>query len=180
MERIHRRIKILVVVIVVSLFRLRRLRNSEQDQNNQEAIARIDRIAKICALVAIYFQRKYMAVRDEEELLCDIPLEEENQASYKHPTRWQRIEEFQNDDEANNKTNFTKSELRQLVEHFAMEDIVRVPIPNSASRYAFHREELLIYTLIKMKTGVTHTYMEDFVTHSDARRWSYGYKHVIR
>jgi hypothetical protein len=44
-----------------------------------------------------------------------------------------------------------------------MEDIVRVPIPNSTSRYAFHREELLIYALTKMKTGVTHSYMEEYV-----------------
>jgi hypothetical protein len=81
MKCIQRRIKILVVIIVVLLSRLRRLRTSEQGQNNQEFIARIDRPVKICALVAAYYQRKYMALRDEEELLCDIPLEEEHQAS---------------------------------------------------------------------------------------------------
>lgn len=117
--------------------------------------------------------------------LCDIPLElaEENEASYKHPKRWQRIEDFQNDNEANNKTNYTKSELHKLVQHFfgTMEDIVKVPIPNTTSRYTFHREELLIYdALIKMKTGVTHTHMEEYITHSDARRCSYGYTFFLR
>jgi hypothetical protein len=111
--------------------------------------------------------------------LCDIPLEEENEASYKHPKRWQRIEDFQNDDEANNRTNLTTSELRELVEHFGMEDIVRVPIPNNTSRYTFNREELLIYALIKTKKGATHTHMADCITHSDARRWSYGYKFFV-
>jgi hypothetical protein len=103
--------------------------------------------------------------------LCDIPLEEENEVSYKHPKRSQRIDSCQNDNEAKNKTKFTKSELCELVEHFGMEDIVRIPIPNSTSRYAFNREKLLIYALVKMKnTGVTHSYMEEYITHSDARR----------
>jgi hypothetical protein len=116
----------------------------------------------------------------KDELLCDIPLEEENEASYKHPKRWQRIDSFQNENEAYNKTNCTKSELREIVEHFGMEDIVRVPIPNSRACYSFNREELFIYTLIKMKTGFTHTDMEEYVTHSDARRMSYGYKFLVR
>jgi hypothetical protein len=102
----------------------------------------------------------------------------------KHPTSIQHDgNELKNSKTTMKRTTrqtLTKSELRQLVEHFAMEDIVRVPIPNSTSRYAFNREELLIYALIKMKTRVTQSYMDDFVTHSDARRWSYGYKHFIR
>jgi hypothetical protein len=69
---------------------------------------------------------------------------------------------------------------------FAMEDYrTSFPtyIPNSTSRYAFNRERvahLSTYALIKMKTRVTKSNMDDFVTHSDARRWSYGYKLFIR
>jgi hypothetical protein len=51
---------------------------------------------------------------------------------------------------------FTKCELRELVEHFDMEDIVRVPLPNN-------REDLLIYTFIKMNTGGTHAYMKSIL-----------------
>jgi hypothetical protein len=112
--------------------------------------------------------------------LCDIPLEEENEASYKHPVQWNRIESFQNDNEANSKTNFSKIELHDLVERFGMEDSVRVPITNSTSCYLFNREELLIYTLIKMKTGGCHTHFVEYITHSDSRRWTYGYKYIVR
>jgi hypothetical protein len=44
----------------------------------------------------------------------------------------------------------------------------------------FHREELLIYTLIVLKHGHTHTVMADQVTGGDSRRWSYGYKFMIK
>jgi hypothetical protein len=178
MKFIRKRIRVLIVATIVFLTRIRSLRTREED--NQESIARLHHLATITALCATLYQQKYLALRHNDELLCDIPLEEENEASYKHPKRWQRIENFQNDNEANNLTNFTKSELRELVDHSGLEDIVRVPIPNSTSCYVFHREEMFIYKLIKMKTGGTHTYMEDFVTHSDARRWSYGYKFLVR
>jgi hypothetical protein len=180
MKLTRKNISMILVVAIVCLVRIRILRAREHDQDNQASIARLHRLGTIALLAAALYQQKYLVLRHEDELLCDIPLEEENEASYKHPARWQRIEDFQNDNESNNKTNYTKGELWELVEHFGMEDIVRVPIPNSTSRYTFHREELLIYTLIKMKTGVAHTYMEEYVTHSDARRWSYGYKHFVR
>jgi hypothetical protein len=178
MKFMQRRVRALVVAIIVLSTRIRHLRT--RAHVDQASIARLDILAKIFAVFAACYRRKYLVLRHEDELLCDIPLEEENEASYKHPPRWQRIEAFQNDNEANNKTNFTKSELRMLVEHFGMEDIVRVPITNSDSRYVFNREELLIYTLMKMKFGATHCHMEEFVTHSDARRWTYGYKFFVR
>lgn len=166
MKFIQKDIPIILVVAIVCLIRIRRLRTREHGQDNQSSIARLQKLGTIAILAAALYQQKYLVLRHDDELLCDIPLEEENEASYKHPTRWQRIEELQNDNDANNKTNFTKGELYELVEQFGMEDIVRVPIPNCTFRYTFNREELLIYTLIKMKTGGTHTYMEEYVTHS--------------
>jgi hypothetical protein len=178
MKLLQSGITTLLVATVVFYTYSRHLRTREEI--DQESVARLLRLTMITGAAAALCHHEYLALRHKDELLCDIPLEEEIEASYKHPKRWQRIENFQNDNEANNLTNFTKSELRELVDHSGLEDIVRVPIPNSTSCYVFHREEMFIYTLIKMKTGGTHTYMEDFVTHSDARRWSYGYKFLVR
>ena len=45
--------------------------------------------------------------------------------------------------------------------------------------YKFHREELLIYMLIKMKDGLRHTVMADKIVGGDSRRWSAGYNFIV-
>jgi hypothetical protein len=57
---------------------------------------------------------------------------------------------------------------------------VEVPTDDQGkNNYRFHREELLLYMLLKMKDSLRHTTMADKVTGGDARRWSYGYKYIV-
>ena len=90
MKFIRRRIIALLVATIVFLTRIRSLRTSEQD--DEESIARLDRLAGLTTVFAALYQQKCLALRNKDELLCDIPLEEENEAYYKHPKGGQRIE----------------------------------------------------------------------------------------
>jgi hypothetical protein len=122
----------------------------------------------------------YHVLRILEENVADIPQDEENQVAYKRPPRFTRISSFQNCDEAKNITNFNKEELtKMIVNHSGLPVWVVVPAGGGGFNYTFHREELYLYMLIKLKDGETHVAMADKTTHGDSRRWSPGYKFIV-
>lgn len=176
MESNRGRIRKLLVIIIAAKTRIQTLNGGEEHQATRDCL---DKIVRLSILYAVYLQQKFLALRHDDERICDMPLEEENRPLYKNQVRFTRIESFQDENEAFSKTNFTTSELWELNEHFGLPEIVRVPIPNQSSCHLFHREELLIYTLIKMREGNTHVQMEEYVTGSESRRWSHGYKYFV-
>jgi hypothetical protein len=54
-----------------------------------------------------------------------------------------------------------------------------VPAGDTNKKDKFHREDLLIYMLIKIKDGVAHTTMADNISGGNPHRWSYGYKYIV-
>jgi hypothetical protein len=112
--------------------------------------------------------------------MADIPIDEILTEAFHRPRRFTRIDSFISDDEAKCLTNFNKSELTTLIGHFNLPPEIHVPVPGGMFRYKFHREEIVIYMLVKMKSGSTHTFMSDAVTQGDSRRWSYGYKWIVK
>ena len=109
------------------------------------------------AIRVTYFQ--YVFLEQLDFAIGDMTVAEENAAVFKRRKRFGRIESIHNDDEARSFTNFTKSQLRRLNFEFGLPKEVWV------HTYRFHREEILIYFLIKNKTGMTHAMMTDTVTH---------------
>jgi len=94
-----------------------------------------------------------------------------------HPAKWNRIECFRDDADCINSTRFTKAQLYQLIDLFGLDELIRVPCGRFS--YCFHREEMICYMLIKMRSGSTHAFMDDKLTGGDQTRWTYGYRWIV-
>jgi hypothetical protein len=149
---------------------------------NNPASAEGALLQNIMQALTVYIENSetcYHVLRVLEEHVADIPEDEENQVAYKRPPRFSRINSFQNNDEAKNITNFNKEELiKMIVDHSGLPVWVTVPA-GGGTNYSFHREELYLYMLIKLKDGDTHVGLADKTTHGDSRRWSPGYKFIV-
>jgi hypothetical protein len=94
-----------------------------------------------------------------------------------------RIQQFTSDGMCEQKTRFTRQELRYLLDEFDLPEIIKVPQDTegvSQKFYKFHREELLVYVLSKISSRKTHKDMADSNEFggSDAR-WGKGYRWLI-
>jgi hypothetical protein len=118
----------------------------------------------------------YMRIDSE---LGDIPIAEEVQQPYHHERHFERINSFLNNDEAKTHTNFTRDELQRIIDIFELP--VKCHCPRADGQYStFHHEELLIFTLIKLKRGATTAELvDDVVGGRSEDRWGYGYKWMI-
>ena len=105
-------------------------------------------------LVSSLFQYNFWEKLDQE--IADIPQAEEDrivlQFIHKHPL----ISSFRDDDHAETKTRFNKSELWLILQLFDLPLHIFVPHPGTDKYYKFHREKLLIFTLIKQEHGCTN------------------------
>ena len=104
---------------------------------------------------------------------------------YQLEKRFRTIELFEDDDQAANFTNFSKHQLIELNDLFGLDEIVRVPtsINKTTGKMhhdRFHREQLLIYFLIKLKFGHPHTVMSDQICGGSDSRNSSGYRHIAK
>ena len=107
--------------------------------------------------------------------IADIPHEEANERCFQRPKRFQRINEFLNDNEARNMTNFDKDQLRRIDILFDLP--LHVVTKN---RYAFHRQEVLIYYLMKVKEGKSHFDMAKTTTQGCEIRMGEAFNHMVK
>ena len=129
------------------------------------------------AAICLRFQCYWIAV---DSVVGDIPNEEETEEiCYSDPQFWW-VDDFMFEDHARVETNFTKEEIRLLMDLFEL-DPVEILVPRPDGRFHhFHREELFIYTLCHLKAGdsivgtVGHT-----VGGRSEGRWGHGYKWMI-
>ena len=90
-------------------------------------------------------------LRIVDESIADMRLDEENAPTYRRNRRYKRIQDFIDDNEAKNLTNFKKPELVALLGYYDLAEWIFVPISDDGEHcYKFHREELLLYMLIFM------------------------------
>ena len=78
------------------------------------------------------------------------------------------------------KTLIIKYQLYVLKDRFGLPNVVRVPVGNergaNARCYAFTKEELLLYSIMKQALGATHAAMVEHVVGGEPRRWLAGYR----
>lgn len=104
----------------------------------------------------------------------DIPYAEEHARIHHNPEKFHRINDFMDDDQAEGETNFRRDELYRFLLQLDLPQYVSVPRPprfdGRPMRYWFEREELLLFTLMKFKSGKpTTTMCKDYGWKSDTR-----------
>ena len=119
-----------------------------------------------------------------DHLLFDIPLIEWLQSREFRPRVFPRITTLPNDMTANKMTNFSIAQLVRLYDQFGLETYVNltndteIRVPTRHVRngrdlcYCFDPEELFLFTLTKVATGMTNEKIA-------LSRWSYGYRWMI-
>ena len=102
----------------------------------------------------------WTAMKDLDQALGDIPEDAEHSPRYSYPEKFHFINDFQDDNESDQHTGFTKHELHILLFLFDLPAVIRVGRGDGYS-YTFGREQLLIYSLIKMTSGTPSTRLAD-------------------
>jgi len=94
---------------------------------------------------------------------------------------------FENDDECEDKTRFTKDQIRMLIEALDLPEIIRVDFYDDGTGrrdgrkyYKFNVEEIFIYMCRKMSTASTHKQLSDTEFGGCARRWGVGYNWLVK
>ena len=132
-----------------------------------------------------YYLRKAMVCARLDAQLLDMSDDEWRDAGFSVPLGKPRIDTFFiSDDQALVDTRFKKDELHWLIERvFQLEE--NVPVPQNSTRdtgkfYWFHREELVIYFLMKVSSKKTHLNMADDPRFGGSdNRWSRGYRWLV-
>jgi hypothetical protein len=128
-----------------------------------------------------------------DEYLFDIPLTEYLYRREFRPRLHLRIGDLPDDRTAMKMTGFTIAHLRSLYEHFGLRDFVHAhhetelligtntfhPSNGSENCYRFDPEELLLYSLTRIKTGMTQEMIIDHYFGGDYTRWSYGHRWMM-
>jgi DDE superfamily endonuclease len=165
---------LLLLTVILCSVRVAR-RNQGHDDPQVFAVASLTLVCFIQGLLLLF------ELLDLDSELMDVPIDEEVEEVTRAPEKWRRIDEFRTDDQARAFTNFTRGELRRLNNLIGLTERVRVKIGRTGSNYCvFHREQLLLYVLIRMKGGHPKTVMAETITGGDARKWSYGYRFMVR
>jgi DDE superfamily endonuclease len=158
---------------------MRCLDTAQQMGNNSMSLLLIPFVVFAAHRYIYYIQKTLEYVRK----WCDtVDVNEETLVPrIKEVKQMTRISWFTNDSECERKTKFTREQLYKIVELMELDEYVRVVHTNEPLKwYKFHREELVLYMLTKFRTGNSHAQMHDNISHSDQRRWSYGYKFIVR
>jgi hypothetical protein len=121
-----------------------------------------------------------MAIFKFERGLGTMTAEEAYCRLYNRPSRWRRIADFEDDNECYNLTGFYRDQLFQLLDKFDMDEYIYVSRHDGQRTEMFNKEELLIYSLVKLKSGSTHSHMSDAVTFGCDKRWSHGYRWFMK
>lgn len=116
-------------------------------------------------------------MREFDQALGDVPEQIEHLPRYSCPEKFCFIDEFQDDNDSDQHTGFSKKSLRRrLLDLFALPPVILVP-RGDGYFYRFGRKRLLIYSLIKMTSGTPSSRLEDGVTGGkSATKMDCGYK----
>jgi hypothetical protein len=116
-----------------------------------------------------------------DSALMDVPAEVEVAVGFIKERIHFCLEDFENDDECQDKTRFTRGEITTIIKSFDLEEDVQVwNGEGNYDYYKFNVEELTIYMLRKMSTGRTNKDMADAEFGECARRWGVGYNYVVK
>jgi hypothetical protein len=124
--------------------------------------------------------------------LHDVPDHEYAQSQTFKPRRYIKIDDI-SDMEAHKMTHFYRDELKRIYRCFGLEDYVLMhgdgihicvstasdAHPGRKNRYKFDPEEIFLYTLSRIATGLPSTTIIDMYFGGAYSRWGYGYRFML-
>ena len=111
--------------------------------------------------------------------LLDLDADHEDNSGFNKELLDITLDSFDNDDECEAKTRFTKQAITTIVGSLNLHDIVRIYYA-PPRYYKFKVESLVIYMLRKMSTARTHCDLCDSEFGGSSARWAIGYKWIVK
>ena len=130
--------------------------------------------------VTCHFFKKAVAMLRLDSELMDVSEEDEEDAGYRKQLEDITLDSYENDDECEDKTRFTKDAIRQIIDALELGEFERVYYDNGTKYYKFRVETLLIYLLRKMSTARTHKDLADNEFGGCSKRWGAGYNYLVK
>lgn len=122
----------------------------------------------------------WVVVKGYDAAVGDIPLAAENIPLSHGPPKYRRISDFRDNTEAFNKTFFHVEDMEEMLESFDLPEICRVDRGRPDGKcYTFHREELLLYLLIRVAEGEPHSKLSDDTGQKCDQRMGTGCKWLV-
>ena len=128
-----------------------------------------------------------------DEYLFDIPLVEYLYRREYRPRLHLRLGDLPDDRTATKMTGFSIDQLRRLYGHFGLQHFVNAhqetdllvgtnnfdPVNGAEKCYRIDPEELFLYSLTRLKTGMSQEMIVDHYFGGDYSRWSYGHRWMM-
>jgi hypothetical protein len=123
------------------------------------------------------------ALHVADAVLFDIPFHEEAAPQQYTRSKNLRIANL-NNVQALKMTHFSQSQLHCLYAHFGLAALAAgvgttIPIFTGHTYYRIHPEEVFLFTLTKLATGMSNHMIVDTFFGGDYNRWSYGYPWML-
>jgi hypothetical protein len=136
------------------------------------------------SITLVAFLGLLRAMHVADAMLFDIPFHEEAAPQQFTRSKNLRIADL-NDVQALKMTHFSQSQLRHLYAHFGLATLAAgvgttIPIFTGRTYYQIHPEELFLFTLTKLATGLSNIMIVDTYFGGDYNRWTYGYPWMLR
>ena len=126
---------------------------------------------------AMFWTFFWLVAREYDALVGDMPEWEENSPLQHNPPKYRRIADFVDDTDAQDETGFRIEFLHEMNWLFGLPVLVRVDRGRLDGKfYTFHREELLIYALMRMTSGEAGTKLCKRCGHKCDSRVGKGFK----
>jgi len=151
---------------------------------SQADLAILDAAFDSVSVTLLTFLGLLRAAHTTDALLYDIPIHEELAPQQFTRAKDLRIADL-SDVQALKMTRFSHSQLRQLYAHFDLVALLdpfenKLPIFTGHTSYRIHPEELFLFTLTKIATGMSNQMIVDVYFGGGYNRWSYGYPWMLR
>jgi hypothetical protein len=133
---------------------------------------------------ALAMKEKGLTLVVQQAVLFDIPFHEEAAPQQYTRSKNLRLADL-NDFQALKMTHFSQSQLRHLCAHFDLVALAvgvgtMIPIFTGHTYYRIHPEEVFLFTLTKLATGLSNHMIVDTYFGGDYNRWTYGYPCLLR
>ncbi len=149
----------------------------------QANLAILDAAFDSVPVTLIAFLGLLQALHVTNAMLFDIPFHEEAVPQQYTRSKNLRIANL-NNDQALKITHFSQSQLHWLYAHFSLAALAvgvgtTIPIFTGHTYYQIHPEEVFLFTLTKLATGMSNHMIVDTYFGGDYNRWSYGYPWML-
>jgi hypothetical protein len=150
----------------------------------QADLAVLDAAFDSVSVTLVAFLGLLRATHVADAVLFDIPFHEEAAPQQYTRSKNLRLADL-NDIQALKMTHFSLSQLGHLYAHFGLAALAAgvgttIPIFTGHTYYRIHPEEVFLFTLTKLATGLSNHMIVDTYFGGDYNRWTYGYPWMLR